>query len=251
VIKRLLVLATAIVLATAAPAQAQYAPLTITVSSSAIAGGTIKITVGSFAPGTNVTVRVLPSGIVEFSATAPENQPLATTTTNGTTTTTKKPKPPKKSDEDDLSTMAAGNAKVLGKVLTDANGNGTAELPLPADVNPGDVVVAAEGASSDGSIRAVSSETKVLPLTAAAAAPAASQAAASPTPIAAPGAAAAPAAVAADTATGAAALPASVGQLPVTGSSTSVPLGAAGAACVATGGLVLIASRKRRRSDLA
>src|SRR5690349_19664076 len=55
VIRRLLVLVVAfvaLIVASATPAQAQYAPLTITVSSSVIPGGKITITLSSFAPGT-------------------------------------------------------------------------------------------------------------------------------------------------------------------------------------------------------
>jgi LPXTG-motif cell wall-anchored protein len=247
VIRRLLVLAAAIVLATAAPAHAQYGTSqTVTVSSSAIAGGTIKITLGNFPPGTPVTIRVLPSGTVEIQTWA-GGAPTTATTTKKTTTTKKSTT----TTIDDMKLMSvdddsAGGAKVLGKVETDGNGNGSAELAVPADIDPGKATVLAESITNDGIIKAARTETAVKPLVAAAAAPAAaadtSSAVEAASETATAAAAAAPAAAPVTTPV--------VARLPVTGTSSSVPLGAAGAACVATGGLVLIASRKRRHREL-
>jgi LPXTG-motif cell wall-anchored protein len=251
VIRRLLVLAAAIVLATAAPAHAQYGTSqTVTVSSSAIAGGTIKISLGNFPPGTPVTIRVLPSGTVEiqtWAGGAPTTTPTTTPTTKKTATTKKK----STTTTDDMKLMSVdgdsgAGAKVLGKVETDGNGNGSAELPVPADLDLGKATVLAESITNDGVIKAARTETAVKPLVAAAAAPAAaadpSTAVEAASETASAAAAAAPAAAPVTTPV--------VARLPVTGSSSSVPLGAAGAACVATGGLVLVASRKRRHREL-
>jgi hypothetical protein len=292
VIKRLLILAAALVLVSASPAEAQYAPVTITVTNSAIPGGSITVTISSFAPGTNITIRVLPSGetVINISndGSSPTTAPTTTTATTTTvpttttteptttttepttttteptttttepttttteptttttepttttteptttttwpTTTTTRPRPPwgppnwwgwwagwgnpgGPSDDGGPDVQSA----VLGTVLTDANGNGTATFPVPANVEPGTALIAASGEVTDGTTQTVQTETEVRTL-------------------AGPG----------ESAAGAP----SVGQLqPIGTSRSALPLGAGGAVLVVTGALAVIGTRRRRLQD--
>jgi hypothetical protein len=215
-IGRALVIAAAVLMLSAAPAEAQYVQVTITVTSSVIPGGSVTVNITSFAPGSVIVIRILPSGEVDIgiiNGSEPTTVPPTTPTTMmpvtivPTTDSTMEPtttthhrkghgrrgrwghwgksgkavthhegdrnrgrhsdKDGRKSGIDrdrkgrDRHGDSAARSKVLGTVVADAQGNATGTFPVPDDVEQGTAIVAASGASADGSEQTVASETAV------------------------------------------------------------------------------------------
>jgi hypothetical protein len=89
-IRRILLAAVALVLLSAAPARAQYMPVTITIENEAIPGGIMTVTIDNFAPGMEVNIQILPTGEVNVSLqnNGPPAPGVTTTTVPSTATTT-------------------------------------------------------------------------------------------------------------------------------------------------------------------